>query len=52
MTIRRLAPYLFVGLLAVVIPFVVKGDPPGTAALDALIVPPPQFDYDEVRKQQ
>src|SRR5262245_56885488 len=46
MTIRRLAPFLFVGLLAVVIPLFVKGDPPGTAALDALIVPPPQVDYE------
>ena len=46
MTIRKLAPYLLVGLLAVTIPFVVKGDPPGTPPLDALIVPPPQYDYE------
>ena len=45
MTTRMLTRCVLVGLAAVIIPFVVKGDPPGTPPLDALIVPPSQYDY-------
>src|SRR5262245_28854356 len=45
MTAERFISYTVLGLL-LLSPFYVKGDPPGMAPADSLIVPPSQYDYE------